>query len=224
MVRNKSLYFQARELRIKGKSYNQINALLNIPKSTLSEWFSHKYWSQNVKDNLIEIYKIKSKSTIKIAHNTWIKKIQIRHLSYIHNARLEFKRLYKDLLFIAGICIYWGEGSKSNKSVVSVANTDPNLLQIVANFYRKCLTVQNSKLRIGLFLYRDINKTYAKKFWSNKLGIPISQFIKTQILTSRSKLTKRRSKYGICSLYFSSTELSIKIQEWIRLLGLEMRE
>lgn len=53
--------------------------------------------------------------------------------------------------------------------------------------------------------------------------VPKSQFIKVQILESRAKLTNAKSKYGICCLYFSKTEFHIKIDEWIRLLSLDLR-
>lgn len=224
MVLNKKLFLKARELRKNSKSYKQISGQLKIPKSTLSGWFSHYKFSQRIKNNLVEDNRLRSKLTIKSALKSRLRNVQVKHQSYIQEAKLAFARLHNDLLFISGLSIYWGEGTKAGKGIVSVANTDPDLMQIIANFYRNSLTIQNSKLRIGLFIYKDINETKAKRFWSEKLKIPNEQFIKTQILDSKSKLTKKRSKYGICSLYFSSTEFSIKIQEWIRLLGLEMRE
>ena len=107
--------------------------------------------------------------------------------------------------------------------MVAVANTDPNLLNVVAKFYRKYLSLDESKLRIALFIYKDIDEKFAIKFWSKLLHVPKTQFIKTQVLESKARLTKTKSKYGICSLYFSNTEFHIKIMEWIRLLSLDMR-
>jgi len=73
---------------------------------------------------------------------------------------------------------------------------------IVANFYRQCLGILDSNLRIGLFIYEDIDQETVIKFWSEKLNIPRSQFIKVQILKSRSRLTKNKSKYGMQPLLF----------------------
>ena len=52
MYGNKSSnsYIKAVELRKIGKSYSEIHKLLEIPKSTLSSWFSNKDWSQEVKN------------------------------------------------------------------------------------------------------------------------------------------------------------------------------
>jgi hypothetical protein len=72
-----------------------------------------------------------------------------------------------------------------------------------------------ANLRVGLFIYDDLNEAILKHYWAELLEIPEKQFIKTQVLKSKSTLTNRKSKHGICSLYFSSTELSVKIREWI---------
>jgi hypothetical protein len=42
-------------MRKSGLSYGQINKNLNIPKSTLSGWFSGVDWSKNIKKSLTEI-------------------------------------------------------------------------------------------------------------------------------------------------------------------------
>ena len=49
---NKELHANAIELRKKGKSYSEIKYLLNIPKSTLSDWFSKEEWSELIKDKI----------------------------------------------------------------------------------------------------------------------------------------------------------------------------
>ena len=46
------LYKQALGLRLSGKSYNEINFLLGISKSTLSDWFSGLQLPDSAKDRL----------------------------------------------------------------------------------------------------------------------------------------------------------------------------
>jgi len=194
---------------------------LSIPKSTLSGWFSNKVWSGKIKNSLIVKNKDYWKVSLRYARAANIKRRKERYSRYIEEAEKLYQLLKKDSLFLIGLTAYWGEGNKASGNTVSVANTDPILIRITENFYIKCLKIPVNKLRVGLFLYSDIDEEKAKTFWASILCIPRSQFVKTQFLKSKSVLTKRRSKYGICSLYFSSTELSIKIQEWIRLLGLD---
>lgn len=217
-------YEKALSLRLEGKSYSQISTLANIPKSTLSSWFSDKEWSKKIKYNLTKANLSKRNKGLILARKTKMINVLKRHSVYRNRASKEFKTLKQDPIFLAGLCLYWGEGNKASPSVVSIANTDPNLLKLEAYFFRNYLRVPEDKLRVGLFLYQDIEEKNAEDFWSRVLKIPSRQFIKTQILKSSSKLTRRKSKHGICSVYFSNTEFSIKIREWIRLLSLEVRE
>jgi hypothetical protein len=216
------LYKKALRLRREGFSYNKIKKELGVQKSTLSYWFSKEDWSIKVKRKSLEKLKELSKTTIKKAHKARMSKTEKRHADFRKQARLEYGTLKERRLFNVGLGIYWGEGNKANRSIVSVSNTDPLLMKIVVDFYRKILHIPNDKLRIGLFSYEDLDEDTLKKYWSALLKVPVKQFIKTQTLKGSN--TKRTSKYGICSLYFSSTEMSIKIQEWMRCFSQDKRE
>lgn len=217
MVRNDNLFNSANELRKSGHSYLQISRELGVPKSTLSGWFSKLYWSKDVVSRNTEQSNNYSGRLV-LANITRAQKQRLRHERYTLEAKEQFKKFKNDPIFVGGVCLYWGEGEKTNSGRVSLINTDPEMLKVVVYFYRKYLDIANSSLRVGLFIYEDHLEEEIKGFWSKLLEIPVDQFIKTQYLKSRSRLTTRRSKYGICSLYFSSTEQSVKIREWIRLL------
>ena len=213
-------YKQAEKLRKQGKSYKIISNKLNLSKSTISNWFANKPWSKKIKSDLNSLRIGNAKKNLSKANTTRLNNLILKRKEYIREARFEFNKHVKSPLFLIGLGIYWGEGDKTNNGRVAVINTDPGLLQIVAKFYRHCLGVSESRLRVGLFIYEDINRNKAIKFWSQKLKISQTQFIKIQTLKSRSRLTKNKSKYGICSLYFSNTKLNVKIHEWIRLLSI----
>ncbi|MFA5532275.1 MAG: hypothetical protein WDA13_01605 [Candidatus Shapirobacteria bacterium] len=213
-------YKKAEVLRRKGKSYSFISDELGVSKSTISNWFSEESWSNQIKLDL-NCSRLKMARKNLVMANFIRKENQLkRRKQYLDEANFEFKKLISKPLFLIGLGIYWGEGDKTNNGRVAVINTDPELLKIIVNFYRQCLGVVDSNLRVGLFIYEDIDRETIIDFWSNILNIPRQQFIKIQVLKSRSRLTKHKSKYGICSLYFSSTRLSVKIHEWIRLLSI----
>lgn len=212
-------YKQAEVLRKKRNSYLSISIKLGIPKSTISNWFSKESWSNEIKSDLNCLRLKVAKKNLLAANLARSKNQLARRREYLIEAKLEFNQLIKNPLFLIGLGIYWGEGDKTNNGRVAVINTDPELLRIMVSFYRQCLGISNNDLRIGLFIYKDIDKEEIIKFWSGILKIPEQQFIKIQTLKSRSKLTKNKSKFGICSLYFSSTKFSVKIHEWIRLMS-----
>lgn len=148
-------------------------------------------------------------------------KRRIHYQELIHQAQIEFHSLKKDRLFLTALSLYWGEGSKTHNGRVSVVNSDPGILKIIVRFYREVLSVPEEKIRAEMFIYQDIDESHAKKYWSRQLGVTTNQFIKTQVLPSRSLHTKRKVPYGLCTVYFSNTDIGIKILEWIRLLAEE---
>lgn len=206
-------------LRKKHLSYLEIQKITNIPKSTLSDWLSDEDWSIKIKNKLSKKYKLNLIKAIQVITDNK----NIRYDSFRKEAIEDYIRFKNDPLFSFGLGLYWGEGDKKSGNIVAVTNSDPNILVITAKFYRKYLHLDESKLRISLFIYKDINEKFAINFWSKLLHVPKRQFIKVKVLESRSKLTKTKLKYGICTLYFSNTEFHIKIREWIRLLSLDMR-
>ena len=217
-------YQQAISLRRAGLSYSEISKKLGIAKSTLGDWFSKEEWSQSVKETLNQRWgKISQDKILKM--NAQRKKLtNQRHLAIQENAREEFNFLIKNPLFIAGLALYWGEGNKTFNGRVSAINAEVGLLQIIVRFYKEILQVDEEKIRAEMFIYGDQEEEVIKQYWSDNLRIAKNQFIKTQVLSSRSNLTKRKVPYGMCSVYFSNTAMSIKIREWFKLFAMYMRE
>lgn len=222
-TKNKSLYKKVIKLRKLGKSYKEISLELKVAKSTISDWLSKKNWSITLKNKLALRASIKNRKNL-------LKMNEINHLNalkrydqYKSEARLEFNKLKNNKLFLTGLAIYWGEGEKTNNGRVSVVNSDNKMLEVIISFYRNVLKIPEEKLRAAMFIYKDINEERALNYWSKVLQINKKSFIKTQILPSKSKLTKTRVINGMCCVYFSNKEKSIKIREWIKLLAEEMR-
>ena len=223
-AKNLKLYEKCVSLRRKGKSYNNIHERLGISKSTISNWLSKIIWSVAIRDNLTKKVRSKNYKHIKFMSSRIALEAEKRHEKYRIEARDEYRSLKVIPLFITGLALYWGEGDKRNRSRVGLINSDPEMIVVIINFYRKVLKIPNEKIRAALFLYPDIELERALTYWSDILELPRENFIKTQILQGRSRRTRRKVSYGMCNLYLTSTELVIKIREWTRLLTMDMRE
>jgi transposase-like protein len=224
MKLNSSVKSQAFKLRKKGESYSKISQQLGISKSTLSYWFSDVEWSQKVKKRLSSINNVNSISKI-AAMNRRRAEIRQENVEKIKiEAEQEFNSLKHDQLFLTALALYWGEGSKTNNGRVSVVNSDPELLKVVIAFYRRILKIPEHKLRVEMFMYKDHDEDQLKRYWSEILSVSQDNFIKTQLLPSRSSLTKRKVSKGVCAVYFSNTAISIKILHWIELLSSKLTE
>ena len=209
------------KMRKAGRSYSEIDKQLNISKSTLSYWFSGVKWSDDIKMKLESKQREQSEINIRLM-NKKRKSIMIeRHDKYLKEAKIEFEQLKHNSLFLIGLALYWGEGSKTYNGRVSVINSDVEMMKIIILFYRTILKIPEQKLRVELFIYADHDRESVIRYWSEQLKIDSSQFIKVQVLPSRSKKTNRKVKHGLCAAYYSNTELCIKILEWIKLLSNE---
>ncbi len=222
-VRNLKLFNEVETARKSGMSYAQLHKKFGVSKGTLSSWFSSSKWSSDIKTKLAIRNKEQSRIHMKNLNKIRTENKLLRNDKYIEEAKKLFEQNKTNPLFVAGVSIYWGEGEKVNKGRVSMINTDPNMLLTEISFFRKIMNISESKLRAAIFIYKDLDKELLLEYWSKVLSLSKDQFIKTQILPSRSHLTKRKVSNGICNIYFSSVEYNIKIKEWIKLLSNNLR-
>ena len=158
----------------------------------------------------------KARENYRIAHDIGVK----------DQAEMSYEQYKDDPLFVAGVMLYWAEGTRLpsyKKYQLSLANSDPELLKVYCNFLRNFFGDVETSLRVALYIYQDIDESEAKLFWSTQLKIPLNQFIKTQVLPSRSVLTKTKLPYGTCSVYISSKDFCWTMQIWIERMSKAMR-
>jgi len=191
-------------MRQKGMSYSQIKEKLKVSKSTLSNWLNDMPLSEK------RIKELRDNNPIRIERyrNTMRAK---------KDARLEevYKKVSKDIgiiskrdLFIAGLFLYWGEGTKAQNSLVALTNTNPNML-IFFMKWLKLFGVENKDLKVKLHLYSDMDIKQSLDFWSKKLKIPVSQFHKLYIKKTDLKSITYKNGFGkgTCSVILGSRDL-----------------
>lgn len=211
---------QALHLRKKGKSYNEISQLLAVPKSTLSGWLSGHKWSDKIKDHLA----LQSSKYGKIRLKE-LNKIRGGHLAKVYNearseARMEFGYFKLHPLFVAGICIYWGEGNKTTMSHITISNSDPLMVRLYVKFLLEVCGVSKNKIRAYVLLYPDIQEQEAAKFWIAESGLSKENFTKSVHIQGRHKT--RRLTYGVCTVGVFSSYLKQKMLVWLKLLPQEL--
>ncbi|MFA5084103.1 MAG: hypothetical protein WC475_01810 [Candidatus Paceibacterota bacterium] len=196
-------------LRKQGKSYSQIKKSLGISKGTLSYWLKDyplseqrirelRDWNEQRIEKCRETKRQKKENRLKEIY-----KIQKRLILPLNNREI----------FLTGLFLYWGEGTKAQPSRLSVSNSDPSMIKFFIVWMEKSLKISKTKLKIHLHLYRDMDIKKAAQFWSKTLNIPNKQFAKPYIKKSfiRNINHKGGFGHGTCNVKINDARLSEKI-------------
>lgn len=212
---------RAFKLRKQGKSYNEINNKLGVPKSTLSSWLKTLPFSVQIKD-----------ANIKRSRTVWAENIieynRRRSKEYKKDTECLLKKFAKEIplisdrnLFLIGLALFWAEGGKREKWNVRFVNSDPIMIRVIMQFFRKICNVSNKKFTLRIHLYPNIREETAKRFWLKITKLHMSQFRRSQVQISISSKGKRpinRLPYGTLHINIGDAYLNKKIKGW--LLGL----
>ncbi len=209
----KELKKKAFEMRRNNFSYRQIQTQLGIAKGTISGWFRNQPWSKKIKINLIKKMKPQWREQGRLLGLTRSRQWKKKRKESRGVAKKLFPNFFHDPLFIAGLMLYWGEGDNKGDSMVRISNIKPSIIKIFYHFLLHYCGVDKQKIKLNLILYGEHNDLECKKYWSEKIGIPLDQFIKSQYIVGKS--LKNRIPYGVAILYVPSCELKEKILKWI---------
>lgn len=192
----------------KQMSYSQIRKILKVSKSTLSLWLRNYPLPE---ERIKELQK--SEAVIEKIRNTKRQKREKR-LKEIYETQKKFLLPLKTReLFLIGLGLYWGEGTKCRRDGLAISNTDPSIIKFFIYWLNKSLGIPKKKMRVGLHLYRDMNINKEMKFWSKILKIPLSQFTRPYIKKTSSKRINHKGGFGhgTCNLRINSVPIAEKI-------------
>lgn len=219
-IYNEKIKNEAEQLRKAGISYGDIKKTLNIPKSTLSVWFSKKFpykfdkkaQAEHLKNIRPLAMAAKKKRTEEEARNIQekigqeIKKYPLTNIGFLKS-------------ILAGL--YWAEGAKyKGVSGLKFVNTDPNLTHLYITLLRKCYDLDEGRFRIKLHLHYYHNKKEGKNFWSKLLNIPETQFANPYIKKRSKKRRFRKNFMGICFINYLNSNIRKELLE----LGKQLHE
>lgn len=182
-----SLKGKAINYRKQGYSYGMISEKLGLAKSTLSDWLREIPYEPN--KEVLKRIKLGPIKSARIRHNqkvATIKKIKKK-------AKKELGKLTKRDLWLLGIGLYLGDGSKAQESV-QLTNSDPEIIKLAARWFREICGSNTKNLTISIHAYPDNDIKNAINYWSRIAGIPKSQFKKTQIDKRINKTGKGKTK------------------------------
>lgn len=210
MRQDKAFIFK---LRHEGRSYREIQKETGVSRGTLCGWFRNEEWSRHIA--VTKTVQTNSSEHIRMMQAVRRKNLDTLYEAVEQEAIAEYVIFKKEPLFWAGLMAYAGEGDKRTRHLVRITNSEFYIHKIFLLFATTYLKVSLSNIRECLIIYPDHNETLCKEMWSNILGIPRSQFHKTQVIQGKEKV--RRLQYGIGMSIISSTVLKKKMLAWLSL-------
>ena len=209
------LKLKARKLRNSGLSIKDIEKKLKVSRSSVSLWVRDVVLTQK---QINKLYANKITGSLRgsyIASRNNIKRTKELIKKSIEEGEEEVGNLSSRDKFIAGVAMYFAEGTKSSSNV-SFSNSDPRSISFMADWFRRICKVPEEKFRCYLYIHDDLDERRAKKYWSDLINIPLEQFRKSYIVKNNTKrLRKVKHIYGILRLTVSDANLSRKIAGWI---------
>ncbi|MDP1689093.1 MAG: hypothetical protein Q8L47_03100, partial [bacterium] len=168
-----------------------ISNKLDISKSTLSNWFRDRKFVPNQKVlNRIQY------GPLKVATQNHNRKVEeIKKLNEIGSK--EIGALSHRDLWLLGLGLYIGEGSKSHEHI-RIINSDPDVIKLSIKWFKEICNSSDENITIMIHLYPDNNIQKSLKFWRSVTGLPKTNFRKTQVdrRENKSQIKKGKLPHG----------------------------
>lgn len=171
---------RAIQLRLEGKSYNEIRKTLNIlSKGTISYWLKGLVLSPAAKKRLA--------ANTQRAHERGFFRFNAERSVRIKKENEEaaargkktIGKLSTRELTLIGAALYWGEGTKKATQTnerLAFVNSDPKMIAMFLKYIREVLRVPEEKIRAGIHLYDLTTDEQGKKYWSHITKLPPDRF------------------------------------------------
>ena len=185
---------QARQLRRNGLPLAEIAARLGVSKSSVSLW---------VRDVAFEPLPGPVRGRRR-SPNALQRRRQAEVDRLLAEGRARIGRLSEREFLVAGVALYAGEGSKRDGSVI-FANSDPQMVVFFCSWLRHFFPIDESRLRVHLYLHQGLDLTGATAFWCQLTGIPESQFSKPYRAVPDPSIRHAKHVHGCVGVRYSCT-------------------
>ncbi|MFF0203563.1 hypothetical protein [Streptomyces sp. NPDC005017] len=169
---------KARELRLQGWTYDQIEMELGCSKGSISLW---------VRDLPKPERRDPSEQAKLAARKRWEHELAMRDMERQKTkltAAGEIGTLTDRELFLLGVGLYWAEGSKdkpyARREKVQFVNSDPDMIQVFIAWLDQ-LGVHRDLLRFRLMIHETGDIEAAEQYWADTVGVDITELQKTTV-------------------------------------------
>lgn len=198
---------EARSLRAQGLTMPEIAGKLGVSRSSVSLWTRDVPFEARRRQ-----YRPGSRST----HRLHVEKMrQIEELDQLGRDRLA--RLDDDAFLVAGTALYAGEGGKTDGQV-HLANSDPSVVAFYCKWLRYFFDIDETRLRVRVYLHQGLDLDEAERFWSEVTGVPGAQFGKSYRAVPDASIRHNKHIRGCVYVDYSCSRTHRAIMGLVRAL------
>jgi hypothetical protein len=197
---------RARALRAQNRTLADIAETLGVSKSSVSIWVRDVPFTPT----------LRLRGQHRRPHPAHEAKLrQIEELDREGVSRIGV--LSEDQFLAAGVALYAGEGSKGD-GAVQFANTDANMIRFFCAWLRHFFEVDESRLRIRVYLHQGLDLDAAETFWSTTTGVPRTQFRQPHRAVPDATIRHNKHVHGCAYVYYCCSKTHRQVMGLIRAL------
>ncbi|MER8036184.1 hypothetical protein [Streptomyces hydrogenans] len=212
---------RARELRLRGWTYDRIQGELGCSKSSISLW---------VRDLPKPARRRTREQSSEIARRGWEPRLCRREeerQAVKRAAAREVGALSERELFLLGVGLYWAEGTKdkphARRERVTFVNSDPGMVRVFAAWL-DLLGVPSERRTYSLMIHETADVPAAERYWADLLDADPTRFGKTTLKRHNPKTVRRNvgAEYRGCLVIrvLGSADLYRRIEgAWYGIVG-----
>lgn len=216
---------KAREMRIKGSTYDEIQDVLGVSKGSISLWVRdlpkpppHRTRNELAKHAAELRWELQRKS-----------RDDQRQTAKVGAARAVGELSDREL-FVLGVGLYWAEGTKDKpydrRETVTLINSDPNVILIYLAWLR-LLGVDSSRLRYRVSIHESADVRGAERYWADLVGIEVAGMSPATLKKHNPKTVRKNVGEGyhgcLVVRVLQCAELYWRIEGWWSGLVVEVK-
>ncbi|CAM5716001.1 MULTISPECIES: hypothetical protein [Streptomyces] len=204
---------KARELRLQGMTYDQIQVELGCSKSSISLWVRDLPKPEPRYTEEERLARMNA-GLANLRAGQDRERVETKRA-----ARESIGKLSDRELFIAGVTLYWAEGMKdkpySRRESLLFINSDPNVIKVYLRWL-DLLGVARDRLHIRVSIHESGDAPGAERFWSDVTGVPRTAFMRATLKKHNPKTNRRNTGatyHGCLVIYVTkSAELYRRVE------------
>ncbi|WP_435853936.1 hypothetical protein [Streptomyces sparsogenes] len=205
---------KAREMRMRGMTYDQIQLELGCSKSSISLW---------VRDLPKPPPRTREEASA-IAKRGWEATLRRREIERQQTklaAAREIGELTDRELFLVGVGLYWAEGSKSKpyrlQERATFINSDADMIRLYLAWLG-LLKVEPERLRYRVTIHESADTAEAERYWADVVGVQVTDLERTSLKKHNPKTVRKNvgEEYHGCLTVCvrGSADLYRRIEGW----------